>query len=148
MLPREFLHAVPDALRSALPPADRDFLWSTRFSIAQFWYESKEIHYEVGIRSKLKLAEIGLHFESDPITNDLLLQAFSRNKRIISKALGPSVLIEKWDKGWARVWEPLPFLTLDEETMDMVIARVVAYMKVLNPILDREMPAVPSGIFS
>jgi hypothetical protein len=48
--------------------------------------------------------------------------------------------MEHWDRGWCRVWEPLPYRTPDAELSRELASRLAAYVTALEPILRRELP--------
>lgn len=109
--------------------------------MAQLWSGNKQLHYEAWIRERLGVIELGLHFEADVLTNARLLAAFRAHEKPIRRALGPEVRVESWDKGWARVWEPVPLATLDESFLDRLAARMTAYVTILEPLLRAEVPS-------
>jgi hypothetical protein len=99
------------------------------------------LHYEAWIRDRLAVIEVGLHFEADALTNARLLAAFRARERTVRRALGPHVRVESWDKGWARVWEPVPLATLDQVFLDRIGMRIGAYVSALEPLLRTELPS-------
>jgi hypothetical protein len=109
--------------------------------MAQLWSGNKQLHYEAWIRDRLGVLELGLHFEADALTNARLLAAFRARERAIRRALGPEVLVETWDKGWARVWEPVALVTLDRAFLERIGARIAAYITALEPVLRAEVPS-------
>ncbi len=109
-------------------------------SMVKLWFGNKDLHYECWLRERLHVIELGLHFESDPLTNGRLLGAFNARSRIISRRL-PTARIEEWDRGWARVWEPVELRTLDEPFGAEIAKLLVRYIRVLEPILEAELPA-------
>jgi hypothetical protein len=123
-------------------PADFSPIHSTAYSyMAQLWSGNKQLHYEAWIRDRLGVIELGLHFEADALTNARLLAAFRARERAIHRALGADVRIETWDKGWARVWEPVALVTLDRVFLERIGDRVGAYVKTLEPLLRSEVPS-------
>jgi hypothetical protein len=138
---RTFLRgALEQALAAGgdgLPP----FRSVTYSFMAQAWSGNRLLHYELWLRSRLRVLEIGLHFEADPLTNARLLAAFRAHERSIRRALGSEARVEPWDKGWARVWEPLQLEPLDEDFQRRVSGRLGRYVKALEPILQMELPA-------
>jgi len=138
---RTFLRAIPRDIPDQLPSALRDFhAPASGFGLVKVWYGNKDLHYEVTNRPRLRTIELGLHFEADPLTNARLLAAFAAHAQPVRRALGKTVRIEEWDRGWARVWEPIAPATLDGETLEHVVERVAAYIAALEPILRRELP--------
>jgi hypothetical protein len=128
-------------VRSAVPTELASFRNATHFSILQIWFGNLSLHYEAWIRSRLKVLELGLHFEADPLTNARLLAAFRARDRAVRRALGEDTRIEPWDKGWARIWEPLELASIDATFLERVAARLAAYITALEPILRDELPA-------
>ncbi len=59
----EFLHLVVDKTRRQLPARLTGFRTRYRFTLVQLYYEKRTIHFEVWVRGKERLIEIGLHFE-------------------------------------------------------------------------------------
>jgi hypothetical protein len=109
--------------------------------MAQLWSGNKQLHYEAWIRARLAVIELGLHFEADALTNARLLAAFRARERSIRRTLGPEVRIEGWDKGWARVWEPIELATLDAAFLERVGGRIASYVTALEPLLRAEVPS-------
>ncbi len=139
MEPRECLRRVGPLVRERIPPALREFHWESISFMAKLWYGNKALHYEIWTRERLGTIEIGLHFEADPLTNARLLAAFGANAKTIRRALA-GARIEEWDRGWARVWQPLPHRKPDERLARELAERVAAYVTTLEPILRRELP--------
>lgn len=128
-------------MRRELPDELSAFRSATHFSILQIWLGNPALHYETWIRSRLGVVELGLHFEADPLTNARLLAAFRARERAIHRALGDDVRIEAWDKGWTRVWEPIPLARLDAEFLARIASRLAAYVNALEVVLRQEVPA-------
>jgi hypothetical protein len=124
-------------LPSGLPP-----IHSLAYaSMAKLWSGNKLLHYEAWLRERLGVIELGLHFEADALTNARLLAAFRARERAIHRALGTEVRIETWDRGWARVWEPVALVPLDQEFLERIGGRIAAYISALEPVLLSEVPA-------
>jgi hypothetical protein len=137
---RTFLRGVVERARQE--PADLPPLHSVTYSyMAQLWSGNKQLHYEAWIRDRLGVIELGLHFEADALTNARLLAAFRARERAIHRELGAEVRIETWDKGWARVWEPVALVTLDRVFLQRVGDRIAAYVIALEPLLRSEVPS-------
>ena len=108
--------------------------------MVKLWFGNRDLHYECGVYHSRKVVELGLHFESDALTNQLLLGAIRGHAKVIAKKL-PSARIESWDKGWARVWEPIPLAPFDEPYSARVTKTLARYVRVLEPILEDSLPA-------
>lgn len=132
---------IPTTLRAELPPELRGFHWSATAWMAKCWYGNKALHYEIWVRHSARVVEVGLHFEADALTNARLLGAFRARAKAIRRGLGADARIEEWDKGWARVWEPFSLRDPQAELAARVSARFVDYVRVLEPILEEDLPA-------
>jgi hypothetical protein len=138
---RTFLRGVVERALHEMP-ADSSPIHSTAYSyMAQLWSGNKQLHYEAWIRDRLGVIELGLHFEADALTNARLLAAFRARERAIRRALGADVRIETWDKGWARVWEPVALARLDRSFLERLGVRIAAYITTLEPLLRSEVPS-------
>ncbi len=140
MQPAECLRRVRPLVRERVPSELREFQWESFSFQSKLWYGNKALHYEIWPREKLGTIEIGLHFEADPLTNARLLAAFRANAKTIRRAL-PGASIEAWDRGWARVWEPLPHRRPDAGLASELARRIADYVVTLEPILRRELPS-------
>ncbi len=140
MEPRTYLRAIDAALRGGVPDGLGEIHHQGRGSLAKWWYGNPAIHYESTLRPRQKTIEIGLHFEADELTNARLLAAFRAHAKPIARRLG-EVRIEEWDRGWARVWEPIALTEpLGVRNGTAVGKRIAAYVSVLEPILRDELP--------
>lgn len=135
-----FVRGLPPLVVPRLPAALADPRRSVGGSMLKLWYGNKDLHYECWIRQRLGVVEVGLHFESGALTNLRLLGAFRARERTIAKRL-EGARIEEWDRGWARVWEPVPLGSLDEALQARLAERMARYVRVLEPILEAELPA-------
>ncbi len=140
MQPAECLRRVRPLVRQRVPSELREFQWESFSFQSKLWYGNRSLHYEIWPREKLGTIEIGLNFEADPLTNARLLAAFTANAKAIRRALADA-RIEDWDRGWARVWEPLPHRRPDEALASELAERIAAYVSALEPILRRELPS-------
>jgi hypothetical protein len=138
---RTFLRGVVERVKEETS-ADLPPVHSVAYSsMAQLWSGNKQLHYEAWIRGRLGVIELGLHFEADPLTNARLLAAFRARERTIHRALGAEVRIEPWDRGWARVWEPILLVELDRGFLELIADRIAAYISALEPLLRAEVPS-------
>ena len=140
MQPRECLRRVGPLVHESVPAELQDFHWNAASLQAKLWYGNKDLHYEIWSRERLGTIEIGLHFEADPLTNARLLAAFAANVKAVRRALA-GARIEGWDRGWARVWEPLPHRRPDQQLAIELAQRIAGYVTALEPILRRELPS-------
>ena len=137
---RKFLRGVVDLVLEEIPASVSPIHSIAYSNMAKLWSGNKELHYEAWIRERLGVIEIGLHFEADALTNARLLAAFRARERAIRRTLG-SVRIETWDRGWARVWEPVALANLDQVFLERVGGRIAAYVTALEPLLRAEVPS-------
>lgn len=135
---RDCLKRIRPLVRERLPDDLRDFQWEASF-LAKLWFGNHDLHYEVTPRERAGAIEIGLHFEADPLTNARLLAAFRANAKVVRRALA-NARIEEWDRGWCRVWEPLPYRKADVALAKELADRIATYVIALEPILRRELP--------
>src|ERR671937_472645 len=96
----EFLRRVVEETRPRLPGRLRGFRTRRRFTLVQLYYYKRTIHYEVWVRGKERMIEIGLHFESDKQTNAQLLDFFDARAFEIKDTLGDHIEIEQWTSSW------------------------------------------------
>jgi hypothetical protein len=134
-----FCKGLPRALAAELGPDAAPHSSATGWMV-KLWFGNRDLHYECGVYLRRKVIELGLHFESDAFTNQLLLGAVRVHAKTIAKRL-PAARIEAWDKGWARVWEPVPLATLDDDVSERIAKTLARYIRVLEPILEDALPA-------
>ena len=135
------LKALPGVIRPLLPASFRDFRSGAQWSyLMKLYYGNRDLHYEASHRQRLHMIEIGLHFESDDLTNARLLGAFRTHERAIHRKL-PTARFEEWDRGWTRIWEPVTYEHLDTPLRDDLATRLALYIATLEPILRDELPA-------
>src|SRR4051794_20421398 len=132
---------IPPLLRAEVPAELGAFQWTAMSSQAKAWSGNRTLHYEIWVRSQVKVVELGLHFEADALTNARLLGAFRSRAKDVKRGLGTAARIEEWDKGWTRVWEPLPLERLEANFTERIQTRFVDYVRVLEPILREELPS-------
>jgi hypothetical protein len=135
-----FIRALPRALDDELGDAAPPHHIAPWSSMAKLWFGNKDLHYECGVYAHRKVIELGLHFESDSLTNQRLLGAFRLRAKTIARRL-PNARIEAWDKGWGRVWEPLDLDALEDGDGAPIATLLARYVRVLEPILEDELPA-------
>ncbi len=136
----DFLAAANSSLLESVQSTLGELQHSSRGSLAKWWYGNPALHYESTLRPRQRSVEIGLHFEADPLTNAQLLAAFRAHAKRIARHLG-DVRIEEWDRGWARVWEPIALTEPPGAANGAVVGgRIAAYVSVLEPILRDELP--------
>ena len=137
---RTVFGGIPQRLRAELPAELHAFRWNYSGMMAKASYGNRLLHYEIWVRSRLGVVELGLHFEADTLTNARLLGAFRARTKEVKRALGPAARIEEWDRGWSRVWEPLALEPVDDAYAERIRSRFVEYVRALEPILRDELP--------
>lgn len=136
-----YLRDLAGSLRRDLPRELVTFRWRAGHGQAKAWYGNTDLHYEIWVRARLRVVELGLHFESDALTNARLLAAFRARAKEVKRGLGTDARVEEWDKGWARIWEPIPLELSDSELRERVRSRLGDYMRTLEPMLRDELPS-------
>ena len=127
--------AIAVQLGDATPPHHQAMSYQVKL-----WFGNKDLHYECGVFLHRKVVELGLHFESDALTNLMLLGALKARAKTIARKL-PTARIEPWDKGWTRVWESIPLARFDDAYCAEVTKRFARYVEVLEPMLEDDLPA-------
>jgi hypothetical protein len=140
MEPKALLRTIPRLIGTHLATDLRRFRTGTGYSLVKVFYGNRDLHYEASHRARDGTIEIGLHFESDDLTNARLLGAFRMHERAIHHQL-PSARLEEWDRGWTRIWEPVVYERLDPALRDDIAARLARYITTLEPMLRDELPA-------
>lgn len=132
----QFMAALPAAVRAELPPPLQKFRSAHRSWLCQLYYADPRLHYEVwNMGERRNKLELGLHFESrEAQENQRLLQGFSGHMVEIKAALGEQWEAEKWDKGWAKVYETIPYEPFSDRLLKQVAIRLAKAMRVLQPI--------------
>lgn len=132
----QFMAALPAAVRTQLPAPLQKFRSAYRSWLCQLYYADPRLHYEVwNLGERRNKLELGLHFESrDAHENQRLLQGFSGRMVEIKAALGEQWEAEKWDKGWAKVYETIPYAPFSDGLLKQVAQRLAQAMRVLEPI--------------
>jgi hypothetical protein len=138
--PGSLLRSLADRVRPRLAPDLHGFRTSTTPWLTKFYYGNRDLHYEASHHARRRTIEIGLHFEADDLTNARLLGAFRTHERRVHRKL-PAARFEEWDRGWTRIWEPVPYETLDGAIRDDLARRLALYVATLEPILRDELPA-------
>ena len=134
-----FCKGLPRVIADELGDGAAPHHLATSYQV-KLWFGNKDLHYECGVYLHRKVIELGLHFESDAMTNLQLLGAFRARSKAIARRL-PTARIEPWDKGWTRVWESILLAPFEPEFSEHVTKRFARYVRVLQPILEEDLPA-------
>jgi len=132
----EFLAGVRELVRMQLPVKLRDpQMVDSRGPLVKLFYSDPTIHYEVWVRKRDRVVEVGLHFEGPTESNTRYLDELTGRYPHIIGALGPQVEAERWTGSWTRVHQVVPFDNLDEDTL-MVVSGCLAQMMIqLEPVI-------------
>lgn len=131
------MRTIPEALRSKLPPPLRDFRWQARSYLVQIYYHQPAVHFEVWSIRRLGRLEMGLHFESeDRNLNEALFRYFDQNIIEIKAHLGEKVELERWDRGWARLYKSIPLPPFSQPFLEEVASRLAQMIIILYPYLE------------
>ncbi|MCL5950581.1 MAG: hypothetical protein M1132_02495 [Chloroflexi bacterium] len=133
---QEFQVSLVNKTRGQLPRSLRDFDVRSFFTLVKLFYKNRRIHYEVWVRGKERLIEVGLHFEADRETNQELLEFFGERALEIHAELGPRIDIEQWTNSWGRVHEVVPYASLDSQLVDELSTKLANLISVLQPMLN------------
>ncbi len=144
---QNFQVSLVDKTRKRLPRSLRGFDARSFFSIVKLSYKQPRIHYEVWVRGKERLIEVGLHFEADKTKNDALRAYFDAHAPEVYAELGPRIEIEQWTNSWSRVHQVVPYNNLDDDLVDELAEKLAQMVSVLQPLLedfDRDQRGSPS----
>lgn len=100
------------------------------------YYQDPKIHYEAWFHWRSGRLELGLHGEQDPRTNERLFDAYDRHIVEIKARLGETIELERWDKGWIRIYESWPCEKVDHPFQTRMIDRLARIISVLQPICE------------
>ena len=123
------------AVTSALPKDLRRIHHRRQAGVLKFYYDHPETHFEAAYHRGSARVEVGLHFEGSRDLNAGCLDFF-RSRMVEVKGELPRAELEPWDRGWARLYETFPALTLDGEATDRAASLLVDYIRALQPLLD------------
>lgn len=133
----QFLRDLPDGIRSLLPLELREFQVRARSGLSQVYYHDAATHFEAWFHWRTLRLELGLHFEKSARENEILFNAFDRRIVEIKCELGESIELERWEKGWARLYETWPCEKVDEPFRESMTRRFARIVGVLQPMLEQ-----------
>ena len=112
----DFLESLADLVRQQLPPELKEFqVIGPSMSILKLHYGRPTVHYEVWIQRRRMEVEVGLHFEGDSESNLRYLELLDQHLDTVRSGLGPNIRVERWDKGWTRAHESVPWEPLSDD---------------------------------
>ena len=132
----QFFRELPDGVRPLLPDELRDFTFRPRGSLAQLYFRDPRVHYEAWFHWPTGRLELGLHFERAERDNERLFEAFDRRMVEIKGELGETIDLERWDRGWARLYETWPCEKVDRPFRDEMTERFARIIAVTQPIVE------------
>lgn len=132
---QQFQVSLVEQTQKKLPRALREFQARSFFTLVKISYTRPKIHFEVAVRGKERLIEVGLHCEADPATNTALLAHFQARAFDILAELGPRVEIERWTNTWSRVHQVIPYTALDATLATRVAHELAQMIRVLEPMV-------------
>ena len=141
---QQFQVSLVNKTRQRLPASLRDFDARSFFSVVKLSFQRPRIHYEVWVRGKERLIEVGLHFEAERTTNLALVEYFDSRAFEVHAELGPRIEIEQWTNSWGRVHEVVPYTALDEELVVRLADKLAHMITVLEPMV-RDWPKERKG---
>ena len=131
---KEFLGEVAELVRLQAPPQYREFHtvgpWG---GLIKFHFGDPHIHYEVWVRRRHHIVELGLHFEGKAQANAYYLERLSTNFPEIRATLGGQVEAEQWTSKWTRIHQSVPLGTLEEDLLWEVATLTSRMIAVLEP---------------
>lgn len=134
---REFFGLVVETVLAALPAERQNVAHRQTMNLLKMhWGANYRVHYEAMIDSERGWLEVGLHFEDGPASTERLLRYFDTYVLEIKHRLGIEVELERWTLSWGHCYELLPLEPLSADFARMVAARLLAFMHLLQPLLD------------
>ncbi len=134
----QFLRDLPDRLRESLSPELRDFSTRNRGGLVQVYYRDPGTHFEAWFHWRTSRLELGLHFEKTARENERLFNAFDRRIIEIKGELGDSIELERWEKGWVRIYETWACEKIDRDFQERMAERFARIITILEPMLEEE----------
>ena len=131
-----YWQALPSQVAGALPIELRGFEHRRVSGVMKFHYGRPETHYEAWYHSGQGRVEVGLHFEGSRELNQAGLEFFRAHMVEVKGGL-PNAELEPWDRGWTRLYETFPALSLDHHALAETGRRVADYVITLQPLLEQ-----------
>lgn len=133
--PREFIQRTGAAAQRALREQGLQFNLQVRGRLLKLWAgDDQSVHYEIAVHEREMQLEVGLHMEADAARNAALYRELDRCMLDLQAELGERLWLERWDRGWARLYETEPLWPLDELRVEAVAARLVEIVAVIQPV--------------
>jgi len=133
---RNFMKELPDKVRVLLPPFLKNLNWRVRGYLVQIYYADPTVHYEVWSIRKRNMMEIGLHMESrDRHLNDYLFRTLDEHIFEIRAQVDESLELERWDKGWAKLYRTTPLPPFNQQTLSDTATATAKLIRIIEPIV-------------
>ncbi len=127
---------LPDKVRALLPPFLQNLNWRVRSYLVQIYYADPTVHYEVWSIRKRDVMEVGLHMESrDRQLNDFLFRTLDEHIFEIRAQVDESLELERWDKGWAKLYRTTPLPPFNQQTLNDTAAATAKLIRTIEPIV-------------
>jgi hypothetical protein len=139
---RPFLDLAKDAALEALGSLRPEA--RVRSSMVQLFFDEPRQHYELWLRLRDGLVELGLHFEGEREDSLARIAVVADAMPLVLDGLGPEVEVEEWTERWTRVHETGPLLPLEEGYARDLGRRLAAYVETLQPIVGALGPMAPA----
>jgi hypothetical protein len=137
LAPATFLKRVAEQTKARLHQEGQEMTFNVRGRLMQCWSGSNSAnHYEVWLHDRHSKIEIGAHFEGPADSNRRIYAFLDAHLIEVQAALGPSVWLEEWDKGWTRLYETVPMMPLDDAKVLDVAERVLEFAQTVQPMID------------
>ena len=133
---RRFFNGIVRQLRESLDTHFHTFAHRGDFNLMKVWYANPRVHYEVVIDQHISAIEVGLHFEDGPVSTLAYLRLFDARVLEVKHELGWQVELERWTSTWGRLYELAPFETIDAAAANVTAARLAAFIRLLQPIIE------------
>jgi hypothetical protein len=133
---RRFFEGIVRQLRESLDTPFHTFAHRGDFNLMKVWYANPRVHYEVVIDQHISAIEVGLHFEDGPISTMAYLRLLDTRVVELKHELGWHVELERWTSTWGRLYELTPLETIDAATARATGARLAAFIRLLQPIIE------------
>ncbi|GAC1438253.1 MAG: hypothetical protein NVSMB65_12570 [Chloroflexota bacterium] len=132
--PPRFMRAVDAGLRPLLPEPLRSYTFTARYRLAQVSYGMKGLHYEVWLHDATRHLEIGFHMEGDVAQNAALYDYLEDELLWLKSHLGVSLELERWDRGWCRLYRTFPLEPLTDATLESTCAYLARLIGQVQPL--------------
>ncbi len=139
---REFVFFCEDQILARLPDTIPQPERRVRWTMLQFHFGDRNVHFELQPQMGRGVVEAGLHFEGPVEANDAWVELLAANAADLLGELGPAWELEEWTSTWRRLHRPFPFARLTVELANEVSGEVAHAMTVLHPLIEEGADAI------